>query len=250
MKRPGSRSQSFWIYGIHPITAALQTGQPPILELAIMEGGPQLDAIIQAATASNIPVHREDRKALNRRLGTEHHQGVAARVADFPYGILEVALENPPSQHDPWVLLDSIQDPQNLGAILRSASFLGAVGVVIPKDRSVAVTASVVKVAAGATAHLPVYRVTNLARTIGEMKERGWWVIGLDTGADRPLYQTDLTVPLALVVGNEQKGLRPLVKKECDLLAAIPARGPLQSLNASVAAAIALAETQRQRSQA
>jgi 23S rRNA (guanosine2251-2'-O)-methyltransferase len=143
--------------------------------------------------------------------------------------------------------LDSIQDPQNLGAILRSACFLGAKGVVIPMDRSAPVTAAVIKIAAGATSYIPVARVTNLVRTLKQLKKAGYWVAGLEVASEKTIYEADLAEPLCLVIGNEQKGIRPLVKSECDLLVRIPATGPLQSLNAAAAAAIGLAEVQRRR---
>jgi 23S rRNA (guanosine2251-2'-O)-methyltransferase len=158
---------------------------------------------------------------------------------------MESMLEAPP--REPLIVLDCIQDPQNLGALLRSACFLGAKGIVLPADRSARVTAAVVKVAAGATSYLPIAQTTNLARALDAMKASGLWIVGLDVGGTQSIYEADLTLPLGLVVGNEQKGMRPLVRKHCDFLVQIPALGTIQSLNAATAGAVALAEVQRQR---
>ncbi len=156
-------------------------------------------------------------------------------------------MERPLEDRQPVLILDSIQDPQNLGALIRSACFLGARGIILPKDRSAKITSTVIKVASGATVYLPVIQVVNLAQALDHLKGSGLWIAGLDVEAEQSLYEVDLSVPLGLVVGNEQKGLRPLTRKHCDFLVHIPAGGPLQSLNAATAGAIALAEVQRQR---
>jgi 23S rRNA (guanosine2251-2'-O)-methyltransferase len=182
-------------------------------------------------------------------LGHSHHQGIAALAAHFPTLGLEALLERPAAEREPLLVLDSIQDPQNLGAIIRSGCFLGAKAVVLPRDRAAQVTAPVVKIAAGGTSHVPIVQVTNLVRALETLKESGLWVAGLEVKGASSLYDADLTMPLALVVGNEQKGLRPLVRKQCDLLLTIPASGPLDSLNAATAGAVALSEVQRQRAQ-
>jgi 23S rRNA (guanosine2251-2'-O)-methyltransferase len=199
------------------------------------------------AAAQGIPVRAETREAITQRVGHPHHQGMAALAAHFPTLSLEGLLERPLDAREPLLILDSIQDPQNLGALIRSGCFLGAKAVLLPKDRSVQVTGTVVKIAAGGTSHVPVVQVTNLVRAMETIKEYGLWIAGLDVQGASTLYDADLTLPLALVVGNEQKGLRPLVRKECDLLLHIPASGPLDSLNAATAGAVALAEVQRQR---
>ncbi len=131
--------------------------------------------------------------------------------------------------------------------MLRSACFLGAKGVIIPKDRSARVSAPVIKIAAGATAYVPVARVTNVVRALKQLKSAGYWVAGLELKGSKKSYEADFTVPLCLVIGNEQKGIRPLVRSECDLLVQIPAAGPLDSLNAASAATVALYEVLRQR---
>jgi 23S rRNA (guanosine2251-2'-O)-methyltransferase len=131
--------------------------------------------------------------------------------------------------------------------MIRSASFLGAKGLIVPRDRSARISATVIKVASGATVYLPIIQVTNLAQALERLKKSGLWIVGLDVEGKQSLYEADLSMPLGLVVGNEQKGLRPLIRKLCDFLVRIPSGGPLQSLNAATAGAIALAEVQRQR---
>ena len=201
----------------------------------------------ELAESKGIPVTRSVRERIVELTGHTHHQGVALSVAEFPYAELETLLEKPLGDRDPLLILDGIQDPQNLGAILRSACFLGAKGVMIPKDRSATVTAAVLKIAVGAAGYVPVARVTNLARELKRLKSAGYWVAGLEARGSTNLYEADFTVPLCLVIGNEQKGIRPLIRRECDMLAGIPAAGPLDSLNAASAATVALYEVLRQR---
>lgn len=249
MKKPArtGKTEPLWISGIHPVAEALQANRPVPVELVHCRTDSRVQALVQLATRRHIPVRQVDRQALRQRAGSDHHQGVALRIDGFPYGSLDDATRAGTDRINPLVVLDCLQDPQNLGAILRSACFLGAAGVLIPKDRSVAVTASVMKIAAGATAYLPVYRETNLARALDELKSAGLWIVGLDLEGSRSLYQIDLTIPLALVTGNEQRGLRRLIRDRCDILTRIPGPGPLQSLNAANATAVALAEINRQR---
>jgi len=192
-------------------------------------------------------VRRGTRDQVSALAGHVQHQGAALKIGEYPYTDLDTLLQQPVSRREPLVALDSIQDPQNLGAILRSACFLGIQGIIIPRDRSAPVSATVIKIAAGATSYIPVIRITNLSRALKQLKEAGYWVAGLDVSGDKTLFEADLTVPLCLLVGNEQKGIRPLVRSECDLLVKIPAVGPIQSLNAATAAAIGMAEIVRQR---
>lgn len=236
-----------WITGVNPVREAMKAGGVPVRELILARSDPRGRELAELAEMKAIPVRRENRETLSALVGHEHHQGAALRADEFIYTGLEALLARPTEEREPLVILDTIQDPQNLGAILRSACFLGAKGVVIPVDRSVRVTGTVVKIAAGAISYLPIVQVVNLARTLDMLKEHGIWTVGLDAGDSRSLYDVDLAVPMALVIGNEQKGLRPLVRKSCDILAGIPAHGPLDSLNAATAGAVALAELQRQR---
>ncbi|UCF91775.1 MAG: 23S rRNA (guanosine(2251)-2'-O)-methyltransferase RlmB [Desulfobacterales bacterium] len=152
---------------------------------------------------------------------------------------------------DPFLLLlDGILDPHNLGAIIRTALCAGVHGVIIPRDRAASPTPAVSKASAGALEHVRLIQVTNLVRTVQALKEKGLWIYGLDRSGEHSIFASDLTGPLALVIGGEQRGIRPLVKKNCDLVVAIPQVGPMNSLNASVAAAVAMFETFRQRTRA
>lgn len=222
-------------------------GATGVSEVLLSRSDPRGQEIAELAAKRSIPVIQSDREQLSGLAGHSHHQGVALRMSEFPYADLDGLLDSPLSEREPLVILDSIQDPRNLGAILRSACFLGAKAVVIPEDRSARVSAAVIKVAAGAAVYVPIAKVTNVARTLLRLKSAGYWAAGLDIRGDLPLFEADLTVPLCLVIGNEQKGIRPLVRKECDLLVRIPSAGPLDSLNAASAATIALYEVLRQR---
>jgi 23S rRNA (guanosine2251-2'-O)-methyltransferase len=205
---------------------------------------------MRESAAAGEPVKRRQRQDLDRLVGHSHHQGVVLRVEPFAYAEPDELLERWRSSGEKafFLLLDGITDPHNLGAILRSADAAGCHGVFVPKDRSCPVTAVVEKTAAGALAHLPLCQVTNLARTLDELKREGVWVYGL-AGEESAgeLYRTDFTGDLALVVGSEGTGLRPNVRQHCDGLLAIPMGGGVASLNASVAAAVALFEVVRQR---
>ncbi|MCK8600733.1 23S rRNA (guanosine(2251)-2'-O)-methyltransferase RlmB [Desulfoferrobacter suflitae] len=239
--------KGIWIAGVNPVRAALQSGHIAILEMICSRMDTRIERLVQLGRAKNIALRHQSRTELTKLIGHPHHQGIALLAAEFPYASLEEVMARSTDALEPLLVLDSIQDPQNLGAIFRSACFLGANGVIIPKDRAAQVSASVIKVAAGATAYLPIVRVTNIAGCLQQLKTKGLWVVGLDLEAQSTIYEVDLSVPLCLVVGNEQKGIRPLVRKTCDLLAKIAPRGPLPSLNAATAGAIALAEVQRQR---
>lgn len=248
MKKDHSQPRSaIWISGINPVREALGSDAIHLEEMVVARKDPRILELLDLAAKKRIPVRTESREVLSAVVGHEHHQGIALRADEYPYIPLESILSRPQEERDPILLLDSIQDPQNLGALARSACFLGARGIVIPKDRSAKVTASVIKVAAGAVSYIPIIQVTNLTRAMEELKDAGLWIVGLDLQAASSLYETDLSIPLGIVVGNEQKGIRPLIRRSCDLLVRIPPLGPLQSLNAATAGAIALAEVQRQR---
>lgn len=239
--------QELWISGINPVREALRADRMMVREMVLARSDQRVRELMEWAAGKNIPWRQVSREFLSAQVGHEHHQGIAVLAGEYPYASLESMLEAPPREREPLIVLDCIQDPQNLGALLRSACFLGAKGMVLPADRSAKVTAAVVKVAAGATSYLPIVQATNLARTLDAMKASGLWIVGLDVGGTQSIYEADLTLPLGLVVGNEQKGLRPLVRKHCDFLVQIPALGAIQSLNAATAGAVALAEVQRQR---
>ncbi len=250
------QKQGIFVSGINPVLEALRSiqGEKPSPsaksapeELFIARSDRRGRELEELAMERGLKITRVSREDLNRLAGHTHHQGAAVRIPEFPYADLNDLLALPISERNPLIALDSIQDPQNLGAILRSACFLGAKGAIIPRDRSAPVTSAVIKTAAGATSYLPVVRITNLWRTLRHLKESGYWIVGLDVSGDKLLYQADLPEPLCLIIGSEQKGMRPLIRNECDLLLKIPASGPLDSLNAAAAAAIAIAEIQRRR---
>lgn len=240
------------IYGINPVREALHGQRRRPLELLAERGNhtPRFEELLREAAAAGIAVQRRERQDIDRLAGHSHHQGVVLRVEPFAYAEPEELLERWRSsgQKAFFLLLDGITDPHNLGAILRSADAAGCHGVIVPKDRACPVTAVVEKTAAGALAHLPLCRVTNLARCIEEFKRAGVWVYGLaGEEAAVDLYCADLAGDLALVVGSEGAGLRPNVRRHCDGLLAISMAGKVASLNASVAAAVALFEIVRQR---
>jgi len=247
MKKTPSSEREIWISGANPVREALLAEKIAAAELVLSRSDSRGQEIEELAAKRGIPVTRSIRERITQLAGHTHHQGVVLRISEFPYTELETLLEKPLADRDPLLVLDTIQDPQNLGAMLRSACFLGAKGVIIPKDRSASVSAIVIKIAAGATAYVPVARVTNVARALKQLKSAGYWVAGLEVKGSKRPYEADFTVPLCLVIGNEQKGIRPLVKSECDLLVQIPAAGPLDSLNAASAATVALYEILRQR---
>jgi 23S rRNA (guanosine2251-2'-O)-methyltransferase len=247
MKAGHRHDHDYWIVGYNPVKEALSSPDMAVKELVLARRDQRSAELGAKAEERGASVRYESHEAISALTGHTHHQGLAARAGEFRYAALDPFLQRPVEERQPLLILDSIQDPQNLGALIRSACFLGAKGMIIPKDRSAGITAAVVKVASGGTVHLPLIQVVNLVHTLGHLKDSGLWIVGLDLEGRQPLYEADLSPPLGLVVGNEQKGLRPLVRKHCDFLVRIPALGPLQSLNAATAGAIALAEVQRQR---
>ena len=243
-----------YLYGINPVSEALTgQGRKP-QELIVVRGkqSPRLDELLEQAHALGVPVSRRERRELDRVAGHDNHQGVLLRLEPFAYADLGDLLQRWQQSGRPafFLLLDGVTDPHNLGAILRSAEVAGCHGVILAKDRSCPVTPVVEKTAAGALCHLPLCQVTNLVRTLEQLQKENIWCYGLagEEGA-LPLYRSDLRGNIALVVGSEGKGLRPNVRKHCDGLLAIPMRGRIGSLNASVAAAVALFEVVRQAGQ-
>lgn len=240
-----------YLYGINPVREALEGHGRQPLELVAASGerSARLEELVVLAKSQRLTITVRDRRDLDRLAGHSHHQGVLLRLEPFSYADLGALLDTWRSSGRSalFLLLDGITDPHNLGAILRSAEVAGCHGVILAKDRSCPVTPVVEKTAAGALSHLPLCQVVNLSRAIEELKKAGIWCYGL-AGEDgsQGLYATDLTGNLALVVGSEGKGLRPNIRKHCDGLLAIPMRGQVNSLNASVAAAVALFEVVRQ----
>ncbi|HEX9109303.1 MAG TPA: 23S rRNA (guanosine(2251)-2'-O)-methyltransferase RlmB [Longimicrobiales bacterium] len=240
------------LYGVNPVRELLRAGGEGLSELWLAAGprGRALAELGEAARGCGAKVREAPREKLDRLAGTDRHQGVVAVVADYRYRELDELLEAARARGGPAlvVVLDGIEDPQNLGAIIRSAHALGADGVVIPRDRAAGVTGAAAKASAGAVEHCPVARVTNLAQALERLKEAGLWAVATDAAGEEALPAVDLTVPTALVIGSEGGGVRPLVRRTCDRVARIPMQGKVGSLNASASAAIALYEVLRQRS--
>lgn len=238
------------IYGINPVKEALR-GERRAFELFVVEGttDQRVDKLVKLAGEVGVPVRRRQRRDLQRLCDTDHHQGVALRIEAFTYTDFDDLLAAWKSKGESaiFVLLDGIQDPHNLGAIIRTAACAGAECVIIPKDRAVGVSPTVEKVAAGATETVPVVQVTNLSTTLEQLKDAGFWVYGADEKSPDSLYRQKLTGNIAFVVGGEGEGIRPLVRKKCDVLFSIPLAGGVNSLNASVACGVALFEAVRQR---
>ena len=244
--------ESRTVHGIHPVLEALRAHPADVERVYVLEGSfpPRAAAeILSRARDAQVKVERVPRERLQALVEGAAHQGVAARLREFAYATLKEVLARAEASGAPplVVVLDGLQDPHNLGAVIRSADALGAHGVVLPRDRSVGVTAAVARASAGAVEHVPVARVTNLSRALEELKAAGVWVAAADPEGDQVLWQARLDGPLALVVGAEGTGVRPGVLKHCDLRLRIPMGGRVGSLNASVSAALVLYEVARQR---
>ncbi len=231
-----------WIYGRNPVLEAIAQGQVERLVLASGVKEASVAAHRKAARQAGVAIQVVPRIELDRALGTTQHQGVAAELPELSYQPLEDAFALAASRNQPLllVLLDHVQDPRNYGAIIRSAEVLGAHGVVTENRRSAPLSAVVAKTAAGAASHLPLVQVANLPNLIRELKDRGVWIYGADgEGASTP-GQLDWQRDVALVIGSEGRGIRPVVEKACDATVRIPTRGQIGALNASVAAGILL----------
>lgn len=239
------------LYGFHPVREGLRGRRQP-LELFVTDGAlnDRVQKLLDLAAERGVPVRRRQKADLDRLTGHPHHQGVALSIEPFTYSDLDDLLAAWRNSGRPafLLLLDGITDPHNFGAILRNADAAGCHGVVVPKDRSCPVTGVVDKTSAGAAEHLPICQVTNLGRTIEQLKAAGVWVYGLSGDPDvKPLYAEALTGDIALVIGAEGEGLRKLTRQLCDGLLSIPMAGQVASLNAASASAVALFEVVRQR---
>ena len=239
------------IYGIHPVKEALKSSHLQIEKILIgtQIPPPPLQSIIDLAGKKKIPVTFTARESLERMTRGGAHQNVVGLIKETLYADVAEILSHwkKSSTKALLLILDGIQDPQNFGSLIRTASGCGVHGIIIPRDRSVGITPVVVKASAGATAHLPIARVVNIAATIEALKREGIWVYGASGEAKDLVYQLDLAIDLAIVIGAEGKGVRPLVKKKCDRLFSIPMKGPVSSFNASVSGGMILYEAMRQR---
>jgi 23S rRNA (guanosine2251-2'-O)-methyltransferase len=242
----GKRSTETILFGIHSVYEALASDTRPIQRLHVSRGNvsEKLSRIVDMANDKGIPVRRESREALSRIASNAVHQGVVAVVSARPYASLEVVLE-----HDSplLVVLDGVEDPQNLGAVIRTAETAGASGLVVAERRTAPLTAAVSRASAGALEHLPVAQVPNLVAAVKTMKKNGLWVIGVHPRGTRLWTDFDYSVPVALVFGGEHGGIHRLVRENCDLEVRLPVHGKIDSLNVSVAAGVVLYEVVRQR---
>lgn len=241
-----------WIAGKHSLLEALRAGRT-INKIWVAEGAQKhlTQPIMAEAKNRGIVVQFVDKRKLDQMVPDMQHQGVVAQAAPYAYVDVEDLLAKAAEKGEPpfLLVLDEIEDPHNLGSILRTAECTGVHGVIIPKRRSAAVTATVSKTSAGAVEYVPVARVTNLVQTIEQLKQSGVWVVGTDVQAKEEMYQGGniFTGPVAIVIGNENKGMGRLVRETCDVLLKLPMNGQLNSLNASVAAGVVMYEVLRRR---
>lgn len=238
------------LYGIHPILEALRSAGRQIEGIYLQHGrkGREIDEVLALARSKRITVDFRPKEALDRLTGVSHHQGAVAMVAAKAYLSLdELMAAVAPKEHPLLLILDGIEDPHNLGAILRTAEAAGVDGVIIPERRAVGLTATVAKTSAGAIEYLPVARVVNLSQTIERLKKENFWIYALDGKGEQNFLSIDYRGALALVIGGEGRGIRPLVAAHCDGRIHIPMKGRVSSLNASVAAGVLLYEVLRQR---
>ena len=243
------RYKEFTIEGRNAVLEAFRSGKT-IDKLFVLDGcqdGP-VKSIIREAKKTDTIINFVDKERLDRLAGTGHHQGVVAQAAAYEYAEVEDILKDAKDKGEaPFIfILDEIEDPHNLGAIIRTANQAGAHGVIIPKRRAVGLTATVAKTSAGAINYTPVAKVTNISKTIEDLKKQGMWFVCADMDGTT-MYDLNLTGPIGLVIGNEGSGVGRLVKEKCDFVASIPMKGDIDSLNASVAAGVLAYEIVRQR---
>ena len=243
--------ENLMVEGRNAVIEAFRSGKP-VDKLFVLDGcqdGP-VRTIIREAKKHDTIINFVTKERLDQISETKKHQGVIAYAAAYEYSEVEDMLELAKKKgEDPFlILLDNIEDPHNLGALIRTANLAGAHGVIIPKRRAVGLTATVAKTSAGALNYTPVAKVTNLAKTMEELKEKGLWFVCADMGGES-MYRLNLTGPIGMVIGNEGDGVSRLVKEKCDFIASIPMKGDIDSLNASVAAGVLAYEIVRQRLQ-
>ena len=236
-----------YLTGFHAVEEALAAGRP-LDRIVVAKGrhGERIEAVVRLAKSRGVAVRFEERHQLDRLTGMRDHQGIVALGAAKPVlGLEDLLGEN--ASGGLLILLDGVEDPHNLGAIVRASLAAGAKGMVIPERRAAGLTDTVERASAGALAHLPVARVKNLVRAMEQMKESGYWLVGLDERAEKIYTDVDLKGSVGIVLGSEGEGLHELTRKRCDFLVSIPTTGPVRSLNVSVAAGIILFEAVRQR---
>ena len=241
--------KEYQVEGRNPVTEAIKSGREIDKLFVLKDGDGRLGQLVRLAKKEKIVVMETDRRKLDALSKTGAHQGVIALCSATEYASVQDLLDVAAARGEPplLVLADGVTDPHNLGAIIRTACAAGAHGLIIPKRRSVGVSETVEKVAAGAVEHLKIARVVNLNAAIKELKSQGVWIAGTDLTGEKELYRQDLTGPLGVVIGSEGEGMSRLVREQCDFLVKIPMRGSIQSLNASVASGVILYEILRQR---
>lgn len=227
------------VYGLNPVREVVATSPGMIATLYVARGLRAAEPLIEDARRRGIAVETVESSALDRMSAGGNHQGVAARTKRFEFRVIEDVIEAGPSL---VVVLDGITDPQNVGAIIRSTEVLGGGALILPKDRSAAVSPAVLRASSGAAVHLPVAQVVNITRGLEQLKAAGYWIVGLDAAGTSGFQQLPTSERFVIVIGGEGKGIRPLVAKACDFMAAIPVRGRVASLNAAAAAAIGIHE--------
>ncbi|MDV2686713.1 23S rRNA (guanosine(2251)-2'-O)-methyltransferase RlmB [Alkalihalophilus lindianensis] len=239
-----------FIVGKNPVIEALRAGHT-INKIWIAEGSQkgQMTKVIQLAKEQGVLVQNAPKKKLEQLVDSSNHQGVVASIAAYEYAELDdlFALANKRNEEPFFLILDEVEDPHNLGSIMRTADAVGAHGIIIPKRRAVGLTQTVAKASTGAIEYIPVVRVTNIARTMDDLKKRGLWFAGTDAKGSEDYRQASFDMPIGLVIGSEGKGISRLIKEKCDFLIHIPMVGQVTSLNASVAASLLMYEVHRKR---
>ena len=239
------------LYGINPVYEALKAGRRDIFKVYITKekSSKRFDKILALADSLKVPVEASNPLYLKSISGSEHHQGVGVQTGPYPFVQVSDMLGSfRDGNSNPFLLLlDNIMDPNNLGALIRTALCVGMDGVIIPKDRAAQPNPTVSRASAGALEHICLSRVTNMVNTIKLLKKSGLWIAGMDKMSAESIFSSDMKGFNAIVIGGEDKGIRPLVKKHCDMLLSIPQTGPLDSLNASAAGAVVMYEAFRQR---
>lgn len=245
----GSANAQEMLYGLHAVREALKAGNRPLHRVLVLRTDKHFSDLVQLARSRRVPIHVQPLSSFDRLVPNGKHQGVVAFTSAKAYQTEESILARAAQRHEAplVVILDGVEDPHNLGAVLRTAEGAGAHGVLIPERRAVGLTPVVAKASAGAIDHVPVARVTNMSRSIESLKSAGVWIYGVTPSANKLFTEVDLREPVGLVLGGEGTGIRPGVLQHCDVCIRIPLRGQVQSLNVSVAAAIVLYEAVRQR---
>lgn len=236
------------IYGRNPVEEAILAGKT-INKIYFQKGTPELKDLKRLAIENKIVIMDADKMKLEKMVETRNHQGVVASVTDFEYSEISDILNYAKERNEaPFiVILDKIEDPHNLGAIIRSCECAGVHGIIIQKRNACQVNDTVEKTAAGATAHMKISRVTNITEAIKELKQAGLWIYGLDMGGEKTVFETEFSGPIGIVVGNEGNGITRLVRENCDFITSIPMVGKINSLNASVSVAITIYEVLKQK---